>query len=296
MKTTTSLALTITAVACGAGGAGTPAASPTVGTVQAPDGVEISYEVAGTGEPTLVFVHGWSCDRTYWRDQLDHFARSHRVVGVDLGGHGESGLGREDWTMEAFGGDVGAVIEALDLEQVVLVGHSMGGPVVVEAAQLLPDRVVAILAIDTFQDVEQAIGAEERAGYASALRADFPGTTAQVVRQFMFAPGTDSALVRQIVADMGTAPPDVGISALEHLLTYDEGPELAATAAPIGLINADLTPTDLEAARQYKPDLSLTVMPGVGHFLMMEEPEEFNRLLARAVRDLTTAPAATAGR
>ena len=120
------------------------------------DGVDIRYEVAGSGEPALVFVHGWSCDRSYWRAQTDHFEASHRVVAIDLGGHGESGLGRKDWTMAAFGGDVRAVVEALGLRKIVLVGHSMGGHVIVEATQLMPDRVAALVLVDTFEDVDRA--------------------------------------------------------------------------------------------------------------------------------------------
>src|SRR5687767_1979210 len=117
----------------------------TVGTVKAPDGVDIRYEVAGSGEPALVFVHGWSCDRTYWRPQIEHFSKSRRVVTLDLGGHGASSLGRKDWTMEAFAGDVRAVVEGLGLKRVVLVGHSMGGPVSLEAARMMPDRVAAVV-------------------------------------------------------------------------------------------------------------------------------------------------------
>jgi hypothetical protein len=105
-------------------GQAVPTAPRTIGAVKTPDGVEIRYEVAGSGEPALVFVHGWSCDRSYWRAQVDHFAASHRTVALDLGGHGESSLGREDWTMASFAGDVRAVVEALDLRGVVLVGHS----------------------------------------------------------------------------------------------------------------------------------------------------------------------------
>jgi pimeloyl-ACP methyl ester carboxylesterase len=76
-----------------------------------------------------VFVHCWACDRTYWREQVDVFAADHQVVTLDLAGHGESGAGRETWTVKGLAGDVQAVVEALDLERVILIGHSMGGPV-----------------------------------------------------------------------------------------------------------------------------------------------------------------------
>jgi pimeloyl-ACP methyl ester carboxylesterase len=258
----------------------------TVGTVKAPDGVDIVYEVAGSGEPTLVFVHGWSCDRSYWRAQTDHFAASHRVVAVDLGGHGDSGLGRKDWTMNAFGGDVRAVVEALALRKVVLVGHSMGGHVIVEATQLLPDRVAALVLVDTFDNVDQRQSAEDLERFLAPMRADFRGTTEVWVRRRLFAGGSDPRLAERIARDMAAAPAAVGLSAMQHVRSYDEGVALAAVRVPVRMINADLFPTNLEAARRRKPDVSLAVMPAVGHFPMMEDPDEFNRLLARAVKQL----------
>jgi pimeloyl-ACP methyl ester carboxylesterase len=268
----------------------TATATRTVATVKAPDGVEVRYEGAGRGEPALVFVHGWSCDRSYWRAQFDHFATSHRVVALDLGGHGESGLGRKDWTMAAFAGDVRAVVEALGLGKVVLVGHSMGGPVTLEAARLMPERVVALVSVDFFNDVDRRIGAKEREGFLAPMRADFRKATEAFVRQEMFAPHSNPQLADRIARDMAAAPPAVAVSAMEHLLRYDQGAGLAAAKVPVRLINADKWPTDLEAARRHKPDVGLAVMPAVGHFLMVEAPDEFNRLLARAVSELAANP------
>ena len=258
----------------------------TVGTVEAPDGVEIHYETAGSGEPAIVFVHGWSCDRSYWRAQIEHFASSHRVVAIDLGGHGESGLGREEWTMAAFGADVRAVVEALDLRGVVLVGHSMGGPVIVEAARLMPDRVAALVPVDFFQDIDDRMSDEQLETFLGPIRADFRGTIEPWVQNFFTAEAAPQ-LVDRIVSDMASAPPEVAISALEHTIQNDHAAALAALEVPMRLINADIWPTNLEAARRHKPDIQLAVMPGTGHFLMIEAPGKFNRLLADAVVELT---------
>jgi pimeloyl-ACP methyl ester carboxylesterase len=130
--------------------------------VESVDGVPISYQTGGDGAATVVFVHGWSCDRGYWREQFDRFAEYYRVVAIDLAGHGDSGPGRTDWTIENFGRDVVAVMDALDLQDVVLVGHSMGGPVVLEAALMAPDRVVRVIGIDTLQDPDAPGMSEEQ--------------------------------------------------------------------------------------------------------------------------------------
>jgi pimeloyl-ACP methyl ester carboxylesterase len=269
-------------------------ADPKVASAKSSDGLEIRYESAGSGEPALVFVHGWSCDRSYWRAQVDHFAKSHRVIAIDLGGHGESALGRKDWTMAAFGKDVQAAVEAAGPQKVVLVGHSMGGPVIAEAAQLMPERVVALVMVDFFNEVDRRFGPKEREGFLAPMRADFPQATRAFVRQEMFVPRSDPKLADRIAGDMASGPPSVAISAMEQLLQYDQGKALARTKVPVRLINADKWPTDLAAARRHKPDIQLAVIPAVGHFLMMEDPEEFNRVLARSVQELTLAGTSSA--
>ncbi|MEL7030100.1 MAG: alpha/beta hydrolase, partial [Pseudomonadota bacterium] len=122
--------------------------SQTVAEIESAEGVAISYAASGEGETTLVFIHGWSCDRSYWRNQVDLFDDAYRVIAVDLAGHGASGSDRETWSMEAFGADVAAAARADDAQRVVLVGHSMGGPVMLETARLLGDRVVAMIGVD----------------------------------------------------------------------------------------------------------------------------------------------------
>jgi pimeloyl-ACP methyl ester carboxylesterase len=270
--------------------AAAPAAPLTVltGSVKAPDGVEIRYEASGNGEPAIVFVHCWSCDRTYWSGQAAHFAASRRMVAIDLAGHGESGLGRQRYTVEAFGADVKAVVESLDLRRVVLVGHSMGGPVILEAARLMPQRVVALVPIDTLGRVGEKTSPEEKQAFLDPMRADFAAATRKFVRDFMFTPRSDPALADRIAQDMAAAPKDVALSALESLVDYDEAAALAAVKVPLRLINTDRWPTDLAAARKQKPDVQLAVMPGLGHFPMLEDPAEFNRLLERALKDLVT--------
>jgi pimeloyl-ACP methyl ester carboxylesterase len=265
------------------------ALSPTVSTVKSPDGVDIRYEDVGRGSPPIVFVHGWSCDRTYWKSQIEHFAKTNRVVAVDLAGHGESGTSRKEWTMAAFGADVRAVLEALDLRGAVLVGHSMGGPVILEAAMLSADRVAALVPVDTLGEVERRMSSEELESFLAPIRADFRKATADFVRRFFFTERTDPKLIERIAADMAEAPPAIAIAAMENLFRYDEAAALGRTRVPVRLLNADAFPTDLAAARRHKADVELTVMPRVGHFLMAEEPDEFNRLLARAVRELTSA-------
>jgi pimeloyl-ACP methyl ester carboxylesterase len=135
------------------------------------DGIRIAYEVHGEAATALVFVHGWSCNRSYWRQQLQPFSRQFKVVAVDVAGHGQSGLGRESWTIPAFGGDVAAVVEKLGLKRVILIGHSMGGDVIVESARQLPGRVAGLIWVDTYKKLGIPRSSEQIQAFIRPFRA-----------------------------------------------------------------------------------------------------------------------------
>lgn len=260
-------------------------AGPVEGIVRSADGVPIHYRVEGTGSPALVFVHGWSCDGTYWEDQMTQFATSHRVVAIDLGGHGRSGTGREAWTMEAYGADVVAVLAELRIENAVLVGHSMGGPVIVEAALAAPNRVRGLVGVDNFQFLKWNVTKEQIDGWLTGYRADFAGTTEGWVRS-MFAEDADAALVDRVAKDMAASPPEVGIGALENTLLWwlERGEErIRKLSVPLRCINSDKNPTDTTALAAAVPGYHLDLMPGRGHFVMLEDPATFNALLENSV-------------
>ena len=253
------------------------------GVVTSTDGVRIAYQTSGDGTPALVFVHGWSCDRTYWRGQLEPFATSFTVVAIDLGGHGESGIGsREVWTMAAFGDDVAAVVNELALERIILIGHSMGGDVIVEAARRLPGRVAGLVWVDTYRQ----LGTPRTSGQLQVVLAPFRASFADTTRDFvrgMFPPTADPSLVERVAEDMSSAPPAVALGALESALGFDrEIPAaLAAMKLPVVAINPDYRPTDVASLERH--GVEVVLMPGVGHFLMMEDPERFNALLGSAI-------------
>ena len=124
------------------------AIAPGVDSVASVDGNMIYYEVAGEGSPPLVFVHCWNGNRSYWDAQVKEFSKDHLVVTLDLAGHGQSGKSREKWNMPNYGADVAAVVNKLDLKNAVLIGHSMGGTVIIEAARQLPGKLQALISVD----------------------------------------------------------------------------------------------------------------------------------------------------
>ena len=265
-------------------------AAGTPGVVPSADGTPIAYEVHGRGEPTLVLVHGWSCDARYWREQLAPFAARHRVVTVDLAGHGHAGAGRQDYTMRAFGEDVRAVADRVGGDQFILVGHSMGGLVVAEAARLLPGRVLGLIGVDSLHDLDHAVTKEQAAQMIDPLVADFPAACRQFTAQ-MIRPGTDPAVAAWIQADMAAAPPAVAVSAMrEYLSGWLSGTAPAIFAdipLPVVLVSADLWPVDVEANRRHMHSCEAIILENTDHFLMLGAAEAFNQALEQAIAKIS---------
>ena len=257
--------------------------------VKSADGVEISYTVQGAGAPALVFVHGWSCDKTYWREQVPEFSKKYTVVTVDYGGHGKSGLNRDNFTIESIGDDVAAVINDLKLEKVILIGHSMGGLVIIDAATKLPGKVEALIGIDTYERLVDTTFTRELMDQLTApFYTDFASSAKAFVKT-MFPPGADSTLVETIATDMSSAPQEVAMQAFTSMFEYGntkvEG-NLRALQLPIYAVSTDLWPTDVEGNRKYAKSFDVKIMKGYGHFLMIENPEMFNRLPGETVDEI----------
>lgn len=255
-------------------------------TVMSPDQVQIHYEVHGEGAPCLVFVHGWGCKRTYWEEQVRHLSPRYRVVTIDLAGHGESGADRREWSIESFAGDVASVADDLNLQEMILIGHSMGGPVVAAAAGQMKGRVKGIIGVDTFQDVAEKPTVAQVDSFLAPLIADYPTQTEAFVRGFLFNPDSDSALVERVLADALSMPYSIGIPMLRSLFLFDEAAALRDAEAPLVCINSDKYPIKKEALEEVTPFFELKTMTGVAHYPMLEKPEVFNQLLSEAVGSL----------
>ena len=134
------------------------------------DGTALAYEDTGAGDPPFVFVHGWTCNHTHFAPQVEHFGRQHRTVAVDLRGHGASAAPEQDYTISGFADDVAWLCEQLGVERPILVGHSMGGTVVLDVAARYPDLPRAVVMVDAAPIVGSSPSAEMAAEIAAALR------------------------------------------------------------------------------------------------------------------------------
>jgi pimeloyl-ACP methyl ester carboxylesterase len=255
------------------------------------DGEPISYNIYGSGDITLLFVHGWSCDSRYWREQVSYFSRNYKVVTIDLAGHGNSGQGRKIYSVENFAQDVKAVMEELDAKKVILIGHSFGGEITAEAARLAPGRVIGIIGVDTLQNVEEWYSREEASKLIGidGFKKDFKAATKAFIEKMMVK-DVEPELKKWIIDDMSSAPPRVGISALEEYTGTIADKKMISVfnevKVPVRCVNADQWPTNPEANRRYMASFDVAIMKGADHFLMLERPAEFNNLLNLSIRQI----------
>jgi len=250
------------------------------------DGVPIAYTAAGSGPTSIVFIHGGFADRSFWSNQLASLRDRYRMAALDLGGHGGSGRNRVEWTLRAMGEDVRAVVEAESLQRVVLVGNSMGGQVAIEAARLMPDRVIAVIGVDAFQDISQRMDPKAWQERIDAFKKDLRGSCEEMTKQ-LFHADADPAFYQEVRDRMCKEADEEALSALAGLKGYDMQVAAKAVRAPIGCVNGDLFPVNLEGNRAIAPGFQAIVMPHMGHYPMLERPAEFDKKLEEMIERLT---------
>jgi len=250
-------------------------------------GVNISYTDTGKGDTTLLFVHGWCLNKSYWTNQEAFFKNRYRVVAVDLPGFGESGKNRTDWTPEAFGGDIDSVMSQLNLKNVVLIGHSMGGDIVLQAALHAPERVVGLVGVDNFKHVsiETAQEKSEDAMAITEMKRQFTNAAFQLFEQTLFYETTADSIRKRILTDVANADSVVATACLANLASDELGP-LASYGRKLYLINSDYTPTDTASLKAGHIHYAIYYIHGTGHFPMIEKPDVFNRTLEALMEDL----------
>jgi pimeloyl-ACP methyl ester carboxylesterase len=253
--------------------------------VYSKDETPIVYSVYGEGDTVLVFVHGWSCNRAVWRYQIPYFEKKYKVVALDLAGHGASGRQRTVYTQESFGEDIAAVVRALNSRKIILIGHSMSGTAIIDAYQHSKRSIIGLIAIDTLEDMEYVCTPEEISAMVQPMKDDFPKGAEAFVRQ-MFVKNTDPKLVDEVVAIVTHADPAVGISTLENYFKSSVLPLAPGIDVPLWCLNADLWPTKPDVNSKYVKSYHLRIMPGVGHFLMLESADEFNRQLEDIIKKI----------
>ena len=261
--------------------------APESRSVASSDGVRIAYDVRGTGELALVFVHCWACNRQFWRQQVDVFSSRYRVVTLDLAGHGESGKDRKKWSILGLAQDVVAVANDLELRRIILIGHSMGGPVSLQAARELKGRVLGVVLVDTLHDVEIRSTAASAHADAEQLKSNFKGYFSDL--SSLFSKTADPSVCHWVEQQAMSAYPPAVIALKQDTPNIDPKELFVKAGVPIRAINA-VPPmahfTNLEADRKYA-NYDAILVGDAGHFVQLERAEEFNSDLASWIQALT---------
>lgn len=198
------------------------------------NGVGLAYSLAGSGEPPLVLIHGWTCDRTFFAPQFEAFSRRHCVLAVDLRGHGESDKPEEDYTIGGFADDVAWMAKELGLVKSVFIGHSMGGLVAQELAARHAGAVSAVVRIDSGPVRMDASGRrlwdERVAGLSDPQR--HMGTRRRMI-EGMFEPHDDPARKASIAETMLGAPRHAALASLRAIASWDREAAIRKCKAPV---------------------------------------------------------------
>ncbi|WP_433625353.1 alpha/beta fold hydrolase [Chryseobacterium cucumeris] len=249
------------------------------------DGQKIHYKESGSGSTTLIFIHGWLGNTEWWAGQQKYFSSQYHIVQMDLAGHGRSDASRQEWTSAKYADDIKAVADAIDSNEIILVGHSMSGAYVLEAS-LKISKVKAIILIDTLKNLDESFTKEQTEEVLSQYRKDFKYTVENILPQFLFAEGTPRAVKERVQHEFLQHEPELAINALRPLYKTDFKTFSKQVQVPVIAINSDASPTDIEANRKYLKDYDYVTIEGVGHYPMLEKPDEFNTILDGVIQKL----------
>jgi pimeloyl-ACP methyl ester carboxylesterase len=239
-------------------------------------------------------VHGFACSLEDWRAQLDFFARSNEVVACDLRGHGATPGRAQECSIAHYGGDVAALLNNLQLPPAILVGHSMGTRVVLEAARIDPDRVAGLVLVDGSRLGSGDPGEAEAAMEATIRAVGFPAFRENVFRQMFFtwSPAAEALLERSRKLD-----PEAGRALWARMVRWDAehmDAALAGLRCPLMVIQATYinaerrrvplergqTTPFLELIKARVPGARIEILPGVGHFAQIEASDAVNQLVS----------------
>jgi pimeloyl-ACP methyl ester carboxylesterase len=247
----------------------------------------IHYVIEGTGKPAVVFVHCWAGNLGFWREQVPAFADKARLILIDLPGHGQSDKPHTAYTMDFFAEAVLAVMRDAHVDRATLMGHSMGVPIICRVYAQAPDRVAALVAVDGTMR-RPVMSPDQAEQFIARFRApDYRENTRQFLATMFPVPGTEAVRDR-VVSEILETPQYVMLGAMEGMFSADQPDwDIRHTEVPVLALSAPnpmWTDEYKEYVRSLSPQSDYRAIDGVGHWLMLEKPAEFNAALTDMLR------------
>ncbi|MDF1613158.1 alpha/beta fold hydrolase [Stygiobacter electus] len=249
------------------------------------DGNEIAFTSQGKGNVSLIFIHGWGCNKNYWKNQTKEFSKNYFVVTLDLAGHGQSTAKRKSYTMNLFGHDVAAVVNQLKLNKVILVAHSLGGAVALEAKKILKDKVIGIIGVDTYQTLDVGETEDRAEQFLSTFKENYKGSVESYLGN-LFHDNVDTSFSNSIIRDLVKMPKEIGIDIFRNILKYNYELGVKEAKPKIIVVNGDKFPINLNKVKKVLPTFDYKIVPNTDHFLMLENPKAFNEQLSLAIQEM----------
>jgi pimeloyl-ACP methyl ester carboxylesterase len=240
-------------------------------------GVRLAYDAGGAGDPAMIFVHGWSCDRSYLAPQAAHFAGGHAVATMDLRGHGDSSdPGSGPYDMETLADDVLAVAEAAGFTEPVVVGHSLGALIGLASA-VRPGAIRALLMIDPAPITNEAARAFFRES-VDVISADDDRSWRTAFVSGLFLP-SDVARRAAIIQQMPAVSPKIAAAVMRAMAEFDGVSALGKVRVPVLSIGSAVPANEPADLRSACPAITIGQTVGAGHFNQLEVPEQVNAMI-----------------
>jgi pimeloyl-ACP methyl ester carboxylesterase len=245
------------------------------------NGVKLAYVEEGRGDPAFIFIHGWTCSRSYFKPQHDHFKANHRVVSVDLRGHGESDKPKAAYPISQYADDVAWLIGQLGLERPIAVGHSMGGLTVLHMAAEHPESVRAIVMVDPAPFAWPAAFVTALQNVIDSSEAGNQEPRREFIANALFLPTSPAELKQRIVDEMCSAPSHVAADAMRGLLEYDGVATAKKVTVPALHIAGTPPLNPPHMMTEWLPQVVNGWAVGGGHFNMLETPLQVNDMIEK---------------
>jgi len=252
--------------------------------------VDINYVQEGNGKTTLLFLHGWCIDNMYWEKQISYFSKDYTVYAIDLAGFGKSKANRENWSIEEYAKDVTAFIDYMEMENVILIGHSMSGEIMLQTALNNNPSIKGLVGVDNFKMIDVEFTPEqmkEYNGFITMLENDFKNAAPAYADMMLFHPSTSEQVKDRVKTDFANANPKIGYSSLMNYLQFTQSEALKLEELPykLYLINSDAIPTNESGLEKHcKKGFEVKAINATGHYPMIEKPDEFNGILENVLK------------
>ncbi|HEY5508769.1 MAG TPA: alpha/beta hydrolase, partial [Paludibacter sp.] len=251
--------------------------------------VEINYFQQGQGDTTLLFLHGWCIDGMYWKNQVEYFSKKYNVYAIDLPGFGKSKAERINWTIEEYANDVTAFIDTMNLKNIIIIGHSMAGEIMLQTALSNNPKIIGIVGVDNFKLIDVAFTPEQMkqmTDFFPLLQNDFKNSAPVYADMMLFHPTTSKEVKDRVKNDFANSDSVIGYKTImtQMQYAYTDAQRLEQLNYKLYLINSDGFPTNETGLKNHcKNSFQVETISATGHYPMIEKPTEFNLILEKVL-------------